>query len=243
LTLGQFVNTTVPFLRLGEIARVYDLGKQARSNRSRALGTLVVEKVLDIIMLLLTLIFLLPFLMIPAFVSDSGLVLGTAALLALAALFFLAYKTSLAIRLARVALRPLPEALETRLLPIVVSGLEGLAALRSPRASLYLLLSSVIVAILSVLTPWVLFWAMGIPLGILAAAAIHVVLTIGSLPPSTPAKVGIFEFLVAFMLRFFGVENDSIILAYAILFHLVVVLPQLLLGVIALARGSNRELA
>jgi uncharacterized membrane protein YbhN (UPF0104 family) len=78
-------------------------------------------------------------------------------------------------------------------------------------------------------------------LGPVAATAIHVVLTVGTVPPSTPAKVGVFEFLVAFMLKFFGVENDALILAYTIIFHLVVVLPQILLGGIAVARGTYEQ--
>lgn len=251
LSLGMLVNTAVPFLRLGEVARVYNLGEQTSSSKTKALGTLVVEKVLDMLMLALTLFLLLPSLVlptepvvgntvIPAYVADTGTVTAILAFVAFIGLFVLAYQTTLVLRLARVILGWLPTPLGDRLLSLVTAGLEGLAALRSARATLLLLASSTLIALLSVLTPFVLFPAFNLPLGIVAAAAIHVVLTIGTLPPSTPAKVGVFEFLVVFMLtKVLGVENEAVALAYAVLFHLIVVLPQILLGGVAVARGNR----
>lgn len=239
LSLGQLVNTAVPFFRLGELARVYDLGEQAQSSKAQALGTLVVEKVLDLTMLALTLFLLLPFLVIPQFVTDSGTVLAATAVIAFVGLYLIAYRGDLVLRVIRPMIRWLPGGLGERVEPVATAGMRGLAALRSRRATLALLLVSLLIAGLSVLTPLVLFPALDLSLGLAAAAAIHVAVTVGTLPPSTPAKVGVFEFLVAFMLRFFGVENASVILAYTLLFHLVVVLPQILFGGVAAARGKR----
>lgn len=241
LSLGQLVNAAVPFLRLGELARVYDLGRQTDSSKARALGTLVVEKVLDLLTLALTLFLLLPFLVIPTFVADSGLVLALLAALAFLTLFLIAYRTETALRLARIVLARLPEALRRRLAPLILSGLEGLSALRNGRAVAQLLLHSAFIALLSILTPLILFPAFALPFSLAAATTIHIGLTVGTLPPSTPAKVGIFEFLVVFMLnRFFALDDNTVALAYALVFHLVVILPQLVLGSIALARGKQR---
>jgi uncharacterized protein (TIRG00374 family) len=239
LVLGQLVNTAVPFLRLGELARIYDFGARANQSRARALGTLVVEKVLDLIMLVLTLVVLVPFLVVPNFVGKSGVILGIAGVTALLALIMGALRTDLALRLANILLAPLPDAIRNRSYNILTAGLEGIAALGSGRALFFLLLSSAVIALLSVMTPWVMFPALGISLGLVPAAAIHVVLTIGSVPPSTPAKVGVFEFLVAFMLRSFGVQDGALILAYTIIFHLVVVLPQIVFGGIAGLRKTG----
>lgn len=239
LSLGQLVNTAVPFLRLGEIARVYDLGARTEQSRARALGTLVVEKVLDLIMLVLTLALLIPFLVIPNFVGQSGAVMAGLGVVALLGLIAVALRTDLALQLAQTVARPLPAPIRKRALSIFVAGLEGLAALRNARAIFVLLLVSAFIALLSVLTPWVLFPAVGIGLGLVPAAAIHVVLTVGTLPPSTPAKVGVFEFLVAFMLQFFDIENSALILTYTIIYHLVVVIPQIVFGGIAAARRSG----
>lgn len=239
LSLGQLVNTAVPFLRLGEVARVYDLGARAGQSKAQALGTLLVEKVLDLIMLVVTLAILIPFLVIPSFVGQSGTVLAVAGILALLALITVALQNELALRLTRFLAKPVPEPIRSRVLGIVEAGLQGLSALRSGKTLFMLMMASALIALLSVLTPWILFRAVDIELGIVAAAAIHVALTVGTLPPSTPARVGVFEFLVAFMLRFFDVEDGAVILAYTIIYHLVVVVPQLVLGGIAALRRDK----
>jgi uncharacterized protein (TIRG00374 family) len=241
LSLGQLVNTAIPFLRLGEIARVVDLGSRSNQSRALALGTLVVEKTLDLIMLVLTLSLLLPLLVIPDFVGQSGLAMAAISGVLLLALIALAFRPDIALKLVRRAIDPLPDAIRKRAIPIVVAGLEGIASLRQARTILLLLLASSVIAFLSVLTPWLLFSAFDIKLGLAPAAAVHVVLTVGTLPPSTPAKVGIFEFLVAFMLRFFGVDNSATILTYTIIYHLVVVIPQIAFGSIAAARRTRRD--
>lgn len=240
LSLGQFVNTTVPFLRLGEIARAYDIGDRTQSSKSRALGTVVVEKTLDLIVIAGIIAVLLPSLVIPDFAAESGLFLGAVAIAAGASLYLVAYRPQIVRLPAAFAARWLPKSWSRRVMPIIEGGLGGLAALRSRKKLAGLLIVSAALGVLSIVTPFVLFGAVGITLGLAAAAAIHVVLTVGTMPPSTPAKVGVFEFLVAFMLRFFGVEDAAVILAYTILYHLVVVLPQIILGGIALARGGRR---
>jgi glycosyltransferase 2 family protein len=60
MMLGQFMNTAVSFLRLGEIARVFALHQQTGISKLEGLGTLVLEKSLDLIMLVLTLVVLIP---------------------------------------------------------------------------------------------------------------------------------------------------------------------------------------
>jgi hypothetical protein len=70
MMLGQYVNLMVPFFRLGEVARLISLDRQTGVGKARTLGTLVVEKTLDIIMLVLTVAVILPFVVLPDFVSN-----------------------------------------------------------------------------------------------------------------------------------------------------------------------------
>lgn len=232
--LGQFVNTAVPLIRLGEIARVYALYQQTGLSKARALGTLVVEKTLDLIMLLLTLVILLPFVVVPDFMTERSITLGLAAALIFTVLYLLAYQTERLIRLVRAVTGYLPPLLAERLVRWAISGLEGLAALRRRRVMLALGSLSFFIAVLSLLTPLVLFPALDLPFGLREAILIHVVTLVASaLPVPTPARLGVFEFAVIFMLRRFGLNNDSIALSYALLFHLVILLPKMILGAIA----------
>jgi glycosyltransferase 2 family protein len=239
MMLGQYVNLMVPFFRLGEVARLISLDQQTGVGKARTLGTLVVEKTLDILMLVLTVAVILPFIVLPDFVSNP-VTLGVIGGLTFLALYLLAYQTHLVVSVSRRLIRPLPAALHDRLLRVIISGLEGLAALRRPRLTLILLLQSLVIAILAVLTPYLLFPAFGIPLGLAEAALINVVVMIVSTPPSTPARIGVFDGTVSFMLFRFGLVSEAVIVSYTIIFHLVVMLPQIVLGSAAVSRTNWR---
>jgi uncharacterized protein (TIRG00374 family) len=235
LLIGQFVNLLAPF-RLGEVARVYTLYQQTGSSKAQALGTVAVEKSLDMIMLLFTLVVLLPLMVVPRFVSDQGPLLGAIAAGSLIFLYLLAYQSErVAGWLARLG-RRLPGGIGDRATRWAVSGLGGLAALRSRRASLALVISSAVIVVLSILTPLAVFWAFDLPYGLPEATLLNLVLSVGMVPPSTPAKVGIFEWLVAFTMKQLGMADETLILSYALTYHAAVVLPPVLLGSVAATR-------
>ena len=163
-TLGQYVNLIIPFLRLGEVARLYALNRETGVAPARALGTLVVEKTLDLIFFGLTIVFILPLVVLPDYVNQPGPWLLLLATALLTVLYLLAYRTAWVIGLWRRVVRPLPDRLEQWLLRVAVSGLEGLAALRDRRRALLLLLTSLLAAVLAVLMPYTLFPALGLSL-------------------------------------------------------------------------------
>jgi len=236
IMLGQYVNLLVPFLRLGELARVYALSRQLDIRKTRALSTLVVEKTLDLLMLGLMLAVLLSTVVLPDFVSSPNLAIGLIALAALLVFYLLAYQSELLVHLLKKTAAFLPEVLGRRVVSLGLSGLEGLAALRDRRALALLLAQSTLIAVLSLMTPWTLFPALNIPLGISDAMLIHVVVTLALVPPTTPGKLVVFDGTVAFLLRQLGVEAGAVIAAYTIVYHLVILLPQIALGSAAASR-------
>jgi uncharacterized protein (TIRG00374 family) len=240
LMLGQYVNLIVPFLRLGEIARIYALNRQTEIPMARSLGTLVVEKVLDAIMLAMTIGILLPLVILPEFVGEPGWILWLVPVAALLILYLLAYQTELITRFFQVVAEKFPASFGRRLLKWSLSGLEGLASLRNTRLSLLLVGSSALIAFLAVLLPYVLFMAFDLQLGLIEAAVIHVVVIIATTPPSTPGKIGVFNGAVALVLLSYGMANEAVIISYSIVFHLVVILPQIALGAIAASRTDWR---
>jgi uncharacterized protein (TIRG00374 family) len=240
IALGQYVNLIVPFLRLGEVARLYGLNRETGTGPARALGTLIVEKTLDLIFFGLTIVFILPFVILPDYVSDPGPTILLLPLLLLAILYLLAYRTQWIIELWRWIIRPLPARLQTWLLQAAVAGLEGLESLRDRRLSLIMVLLSLVIAVLAVVLPYALFPALDLSLNLIDAALIHVVVSIAIAPPSTPAKIGVFNGAAALMLWQFGLSDEAAIAGYSILLYLVVVAPQIVLGIIAASRSKWR---
>lgn len=240
VSLGQYVNLIVPFLRVGEIARLYALNQEAGTSGGRGLGTLVVEKTLDLIFFGLTILSVLPFIILPEFIDRPGPLWVIFPLILFVTLYLLAYQTARIIRLWRRIISPLPERPRGFLLRLAVTGLEGLAALRNPRITLAMLLISLVIAVLAVALPYALFPALGLPLGVLDAALVHIAVSIAITPPSTPAKIGIFNGAAALALWQLGVSDETRIAGYAILLYLVVVGPQLALGFVAASRTKWR---
>jgi uncharacterized protein (TIRG00374 family) len=95
LMLGFYVNTVLPFLRLGEIARIYALNLQTGAGKIRTLSTLVVEKILELIFLGLTAVLMLPFIVLPPEwrAANPGILLGGAAAVTLFCLYLVAFQT------------------------------------------------------------------------------------------------------------------------------------------------------
>ncbi len=240
LMLGQYVNLIVPFLRLGEIARIYALNRQTKMPMSRSLGTLVLEKVLDLFMLMLAIAIVLPLVILPEFVDDPGRLVWIFPFVAIVVLYLIAYQTQLISNFFLALEQRIPTQFAKRMLKWSINGLQGLSSLRSRKLSLLLVGSSALIFFLSILLPYVLFAAFNLPLGLVAAAVVHIVVTIATTPPSTPGKIGVFNGAVALILISFGMANEAVVISYSIVFLLVVIIPQILLGSLAAARTDWR---
>ncbi len=103
-----------------------------------------------------------------------------------------------------------------------------------------MLLISLAIALLAVALPYVLFPALNLPLNLLDAALIHIVVTIAIIPPSTPTKIGVLNGAAALTLLQLGVRDETAVAGYAILFYLIIVVPQVVLGLIAASRSKWR---
>lgn len=240
LMLGQYVNVLVPFFRLGELARVYELHRQTKASKVRGLSTLLLEKSLELVMLGTTVAVLISTVVLPEFVGNSTLALGFAALLALALLYATAYETDRVVGMLHRIATKLPEPFGRQLTRLGISGLEGLASLRDRRLVVTLFGLSAAIAAMAVMTPLVLFSAMSIPFGVAQAAVIHVALSLAVAPPSTPGKLVVFEGTVAILLAQLGLEDQPLIVGYSLIYHLVALLPQIVLGGIAATRANWR---
>ncbi|MCO5193576.1 MAG: flippase-like domain-containing protein [Anaerolineae bacterium] len=233
--LGQFINNTP--LRVGELARAYTLSNETNVSTAQALGTIVVEKSLDLLMMVFTLALLLAYGLLPGFIDNPGLIALTAFVL-MGLLYVITYRTDFAIRTAVWFAAIFPERIERFIVRLATSGLKGLAALRNPRLTVILLGASIIIAFLSVLVPYLLFLAFELPLGLAEAALLHLALTVSINVPSTPGRIGVFEATVYIVLAWLGLDNGPLILGYALVFHVVTLLPQLVFGGIAVARSN-----
>jgi len=228
LLISQMLNIVLP-ARGGEVARIVFMARTADRSPAYTLGTIVVEKWLDIVVLLVLVLLVPLFVALPPWFQDSRIALAVFAVAFFGGALVLTYGRerllSLAASLARFFparwRRPVKDTLET--------GLLSLDVLRSPRVGFQLQAWSLLLCILSILVNYVTLLALGISLPLAAALFVLVVLQIGVAVPSTPGKVGVFHYLCVLALSVFGVDKTTA-LSYGILLYFVVFLPPTLLG-------------
>ena len=230
LLIGQMVNILIPG-RLGELVRMYMLGEIEKESKARVLGTIALEKVVDMLMLLFLLIGLLLIMSLPHWVEEPGIALAITAPALFIAFLFLAYqKERVLLAFARL-FAFLPELGRVYFMRQIEAALGSLDILRRWDFSLCILGWSVLNWGLGAIINYLIFLAVDLSLPFTAAVFLLLVLSLSVAVPSSPGKVGVFHCLTILALAVFGVER-SLALTYSLVLHLVVFLPPCLLGIL-----------
>jgi uncharacterized protein (TIRG00374 family) len=240
--LGFAASTVLP-ARAGEVLRPYLLAKREGLNVAAAFATIMVERVLDLVTVLVMLAAYLMF--FDAGVASQAPTLYRAVLLGawiatplslalLAVMVVLASQPARGERMFAFAERLLPAALASRLARLGRTFAEGLAIVRRPQRLFASFVWSIVMWGLISAEAWVVARAFAIEMPFAGAYLITALLVVGIAVP-TPGGVGGFH--EAFRLgatAFFGADNDQAVAA-AIVLHAVSFVPVLLLGVWAAA--------
>lgn len=229
LSVGLMVNTFFP-ARLGEVARSYLMGEAEADSKFYVLGTVAVEKVVDLLFLLLSLMVLLPLMALPEWLV--GPARGTALIIAILVPCFvlLAWQRDTFLRIVDGTSRFVPSAWREGLVRQARYGLASLDVLRRPRLLIGLLGWSLIIWTVSALTNHLVFLALGLTMPAEASLLLLVVLQVGTAVPSSPGRIGVFQYLVILCLSSFAVDKN-VALGYSVVLYLVIYVPLALLGV------------
>jgi uncharacterized protein (TIRG00374 family) len=239
--IGYMANNLLP-LRAGELVRVYVAARRLRERRRDSLGsslwlagaTVVVERVIDSLTLVLFLAVLVFFIPVPrAFEYAAALILA-ADVIAATVLVVLAIAPDGARRLlSRLCRRwPALEVRATGVLDMVVRGLEGV---RTPAHLGPLLMWTVITWALPVLGAWTLLRAVHLDLPLLAGWTVLTFVGFGISIPSAPGYIGVWHAAAVLALSMFDVSQATA-LGYAILYHASQFVPITLVGWLFLVR-------
>jgi uncharacterized protein (TIRG00374 family) len=237
MMVGYLYNSIMP-ARVGEAARVVVLTQRSSAPPVEIVGTVVVERLYDVVGILV--IF---------FVAEPWLPhvswFGAAALAALAlAAVIIAVVAALAIygdRPVRAVLRPLGRLSlfsGERLEHTVAEVTHGLSGLRHARLALEAFLWTIIAWLFTALCAYCVSLAFHLHLPLSGGLLVAVAIGLGMILPSPPAAVGVFEGAVVIALRAYGVPVSSA-LPYAVVLHLVNFVPFILIGFYLLHHNSR----
>ena len=229
LSIGLMVNAFLP-ARLGEFARAYLMGEAEADSKVYVLGTIAVEKVADLLFLLLSLIVLLSQMALPKWLA--GPARGSALVLAILVPCFvlLVWQRDFILQRLERIFRFVPSVWREWLLRQTRYGFTSLEVLRRPRLLIGVFGWSLIVWILNTLTNYLVFLALELVMPVLASLLLLVVLQVGTAVPSSPGRIGVFQYLVILSLAIFTMDKNTA-LGYSIVLYLVIYVPIALLGV------------
>jgi len=241
--IGYLINNFVP--RLGEIARSYSVSKLEGVSKSAAFGSVVIERIIDLVtyaFMLSTVLFFYPRALDP-FISNGEsagpfLFIWSLALLALLILFFL-FSRALFGRL-KMLLPLIPEKLRHHVERVIASFLSGMGFVSSRERFGLIIFHSMLIWFLYAVGVYVPFFAFPdlLPLQLDFGAAV-VLLTVSSfsfLLPS-PGAFGTYHTFVSVALIQIFLADQATALSYAIVTHSAGLLITVAVGLYALFRS------
>ncbi len=234
ITIGYLANTILP-LRLGDLARATLIGRQRRIGISRALGSMALERLMDLVALLSIMLLLMAVMEIPLTIRAGVATMAGGAAVLLIGLVVLALNRSRLSLLENLLNRLLPGPVVARVVAIVDRFSHGLEPFRRPRLLLAVFLLSVGVWAITGLATYAWLMAFKLELPWFAGLFVLVVINLGSAIPSSPGYIGVYHFLAVLALSVWKIDHGPA-LAYAIGTHALNMLANVGLGALSLAR-------
>lgn len=244
IMIGYMANNVLP-LRAGEVVRVWVVARRWQPRGAgrahpfwTTLATLVVERVLDSLVVVLILALLVLVIPVPTFLELAALAVLVVDLAGIAVLIALVAAPARCARLIeRLAARwPRLRGGAVRIFETFVAGLDGI---RTPAHLVPLLAWTAFVWLTPAAAAWTMLRALGLDLPFVAAWAVLAFVGLGVSIPSAPGYVGVFHAAAALALGLFGVSQPAAV-GYALLFHAAQIVPITLIGWLYLVREQMR---
>lgn len=236
LSVGYMVNNVLP--KVGEIVRPYAIGKLEGISRSAAFGTLLVERIFDLVsflimIALIPLVYSGPLLQTFPWLEQIGIWITIFTLVAVGACTFLMLRRDIVVRILGVFTRRLSPSKSQFIERITHSFLDGFLFLKEPRHYFMIGVLSVLVWALYVVMVYLPFYAFGMPekygLDLRAAMVVQTISSLGYMAP-TPGATGPYHyFTMQALTKLYGVDNE-LARSYATVTHAVGYISLTLIG-------------
>lgn len=223
--IGTAVNNALP-ARLGEVARSVGLARSANAPVLRAFGTVVVDRVADVLFFAAAFAATVAFSPTPGWVRWVGLG-GTVITVVLVGVL-----VGVAVAMAR---RPTSAAPPGRFMTQVLNFAEGLRCVRTAGAAARALLWTAGAWGVWMLGAWCIGDSIGIRLSVSEIVFTTALLGLGSAVPSAPGFIGTYHWIAASALGLFAVGGADA-LAFAVLVHAAWFIPTTVIGSVLMVR-------
>ena len=236
LIIGLFVNNVLP-ARIGELARAYVLSKKKGFTFTYSFSTVLVDRFFDLTGLLLLTFFFFPKQELPHRISQGiYLVLGLAVVCVVGILVLSRerFANHLSSRLMKVE-----KSFLTRFAKTILGIQENLKRITSPLLILLFTAISFSTWFCMSLALYMVILALGIKIDFVYVPFVCALLNMGITIPSSPGYIGLYQFLLVYLLSLFGVPKAEAF-AVSVLYHASWYIPYTILGFLLLLREHLR---
>jgi uncharacterized protein (TIRG00374 family) len=235
--LSLFSVTSVGFLaivafpaRLGELARPYLITKKSPLKMSSALGTIIVERVLDSLTVMVIAVFVLFFTPLPPWLVRASVLFLLATLALITAMILMIIKREASLRFLAPLTRKLPAGFAERLDRLIFHFIEGFRIMVDPALLISVTGLSLFIWLVDVLAIHLLLLAFGFQLPVAAAFVLMIILIIGIAIPTAPGFIGNWHYFCILGLSLFDVPRTEA-LTFAVIYHALSIGLVVILGV------------
>ena len=244
---GAFASTMIGYLfnallpgRVGEVARAALVSQTDHVAAVRAFGTIFLEKLIDVLVLVVILACLIGLTPLPEWAARTAA--GAAAVFGSVAAVFVVLRARRQrfVGWVKRHLDPLPllrPLAPSRLVDVLLSAADSLAY---PRLFLWQALLTGLMWIAALLTIVTLAQAFHLGVPLLVSALILVGTNLGMTVPAAPAALGVYHGIVVAILLWAGVDK-SLALSFAVVLHAEGFGTMILVGAAMLLRGIARQ--
>jgi uncharacterized protein (TIRG00374 family) len=208
VVVGHMANNLLP-ARAGEVYRAHVLGRRAQLSRSGAVGSIVVERTFDGLMLVGTI--LLVFFLYPeaGFLSGAALLTGSVFLALAVGIAFLSLATARMHRIVDRVVGLMPRRLQDFVARRLQLFLEGAKSVSTTGGHLAIAAYTVLIWALEAAAVTLVITSFGIVLPAEGYLLVYALLTLGTTLPSGPGYIGPYQYAFVLALGFFAVSREE----------------------------------
>ncbi|HDQ03713.1 MAG TPA: flippase-like domain-containing protein [Deltaproteobacteria bacterium] len=234
--ISLFSVTSVGFLaiaafpaRMGELARPYLIAQKSGIKFSSALGTIIVERVLDGLSILAIAMIMLLLTDLPSWMIKSSIIFAIFTLAILLCIIFLILRREAALKFINLILSKLPGKLAHKLDGLIHHLIDGFSIITNVKILFYILFLSFFIWLINSLAIYTLFMAFSFSLPLIAAIVVMVVLLVGIAIPTAPGYIGNWHFACILGLSIFSMSRPDAF-SFALVYHFLSIAIVVFLG-------------
>ena len=231
---GVFLNVVLSIF-VGEIARSFLVGHRFKVSKSAIFASVLVERIVDVAILLFLLAMVLAFSQFDIPNVNIGLYFTLTALVAIILVSLVIWKEPTIEWLYNKQ-----QHLKDRWIMRIESGIEGLRSITNPKLLFVIVLISIVQWLIMAWANYKSITAIGIEVPFSAGILIMVVIAFALIMPQSPGHIGVIEFGYVFSLSAYGVHASDA-LAAAIIYHVIYLLTMGITSIPALRLLSEKN--